>query len=455
MRVRIWPFVSISFAGLLLLVPFFAWIVSRKAVQIDRNASRAHRLYAQADDAITDIRSDVYSAGLLLRDAATPQQRAGIRERITTLRSSNEVHFRALGSLLPATQPPKLERLQNQLADYWRSVAQTVEEVERGDTSTPAYLKKRNDQQQAALEVAEELDALNTANFSLEEREIEDQQYALRRFAAGATGVLLMLGFLIAGGSTVYLARLERISEKQKRRSEQAEVELRRLSNKLVRVQEDERKTISRELHDEVGQILTGLRMELGSLSRGEADEPFRERLDSVKALAEDALRAVRNLALLLRPSMLDDLGLGPALRWQAKEISRRSGIPVSIDIRGDLDGLPETYRICLYRAIQEALTNCTKHSQATRVGIIVTQEEDLVWAAIQDNGRGFPEDGVRTRGLGLVGLEERVRALQGKLTISSQDGTGTLIRVDLPVVRENQDEVAVTQRAACTSIVS
>jgi signal transduction histidine kinase len=444
MRIRIWPFVSISFAGLLLLVPLFGWIVSRKAVQIDRNASRAHRLYVQADDAIANIRADVNSAALLLRDASTPQQRAGIREGITKLRSSNDVHFEALRSLLPATQPPKLERLQNQLAGYWTSVARTVNEVERGDTSTAAYLKKRNDQQEAALEVAEELDALNMANLSLEQREIEDQQYALRRFAAGATGALLVLGFLIAGASTAYLARLERISEKQKRRSEQAETELRRLSNKLVRVQEDERKTISRELHDEVGQILTGLRMELGSLSRADADDTFRERLDSVKALTEDALRAVRNLALLLRPSMLDDLGLGPALRWQAKEISRRSGIPVTIDIRGDLDGLPETYRICLYRAIQEALTNCTKHSQATRVGITVARENDLISASIRDNGRGFPEDGVRTRGLGLVGLEERVRALEGTLTISAPDGAGTLIRVDLPVPRENHVEVAV-----------
>lgn len=444
MRIRIWPFVSISFAGLLLLVPLFGWIVSRKAVQIDRNASRAHRLYTQADDAITDIRADVYRAAPLLRDTTTPQQRAGIRERIAKLRSSNEVHFKALRSLLPATQLPKLEHLQNQLADHWTSVVQTVNEIERGDTSTPTYLKKKNEQQEAALEVAEELDALNMANFSLEEREIEDQQYALRRFAAEATGAVLVLGFLIAGGSTVYLARLERVSEKQKQRSEQAEFELRRLSNKLVRVQEDERKTISRELHDEVGQILTGLRMELGSLSRGEADEIFRERLDSVKALAEDALRAVRNLALLLRPSMLDDLGLGPALRWQAKEISRRSGIPVSIDLGGELDNLPETHRICLYRAIQEALTNCTKHSQATRVAITVTQENDAVSASIRDNGRGFSENGVRTRGLGLVGLEERVRALHGNLTISSQDGAGTLIRVDLPVRREDQGEVAV-----------
>lgn len=439
MRVRIWPFVSVSFLCLLLLVALFGWIVSRKAVQIDRTASRAHRLYEQGDDAITDIRADVYNAALVLRDAVTPPQRASIRDRISALRSSDEAHVKALRSLLPATQYPKLERLQSELTNYWTSAAQTVSGVEPGDTSTPAYFNKRNDRRESVLELAEQIDALNTANLALEEREIEDQQYALRRFAATATGTLLVLGFLIAGGSTLYLARLERMSQKQKQRSEKAQFELRRLSNKLVRAQEDERKTISRELHDEVGQILTGLRMELGSLSRSETDETFRQRLDSIKALAEDALRAVRNLALLLRPSMLDDLGLGPALRWQAKEISRRSGIPISVEIQGDLDGLPETHRICLYRATQEALTNCAKHSQATRIAITVTQEKDLVSASIQDNGSGFQEPGVRMRGLGLVGLEERVRALQGGLTISSQSGAGTLIQVELPVTRENK----------------
>ncbi|MGI8958838.1 MAG: hypothetical protein ACR2IV_03555, partial [Bryobacteraceae bacterium] len=163
MRVRIWPLVSISFAVLLLLVPLFGWIVSRKAVQIDRNASRAHRLYAQGDDAITDIRAGVYSAALLLRDAGRPQQSAAIRERIAALRSSDDVHFKALRLLLPATQQPKLERLQNQLTNYWTSVAQTVNEVERGNTSTGAYLEKRNDQREDALEVAQQLDALNMA----------------------------------------------------------------------------------------------------------------------------------------------------------------------------------------------------------------------------------------------------------------------------------------------------
>jgi signal transduction histidine kinase len=205
-------------------------------------------------------------------------------------------------------------------------------------------------------------------------------------------------------------------------------------------VQEEERKAISRELHDEVGQILTGLRMELGTLSSHYTDEGFRERLESVKRLAEEALRSVRNLALLVRPSMLDDLGLEPALRWQIKEFSRRYGIPVALAIEGQLDSLPEALRICVYRAIQEALTNCSKHADASRVTVTVSHERDRVSATVQDNGRGFDKRHLQTRGLGLVGMSERVRALQGVITVSSELGRGTLISLEVPLVTDPLD---------------
>jgi signal transduction histidine kinase len=441
MRLRLWPFVSLSFCGLLLLVPLFGWVVSRKAVQLAKSASQAHRAYQQVDDAITDIRSDIHTSTLLLRGAGVSPLNVPIRDRILGFRSSERARLKTLRLLLPAAEQPKLQRLERELSSYWDSVMRKASQIENRDTSSRAAAMGRDDQREAVLEVAEQIDGLNAANFALEEQDLEGQQYELKRFAALATGALLVFGLFIAGGSTLYLARLERTSGKQKQRAEHAELELRRLSNKLVRAQEDERKIISRELHDEVGQILTGLRMELGGLSKGEGDGTFRARLDSIKALAEDALRAVRNLALLLRPSMLDDLGLGAALRWQAKEISRRSGIPVSVEIKGDLDRLDETHRICLYRVVQEALTNCTKHSEATRIAVRVRQENGLVSASIQDNGRGFQENSDRSRGLGLVGLEERVRALQGNVTISSQAGWGALIRVDLPAMPRDQEE--------------
>ena len=436
MRVRIWPLVGVSFAVLLLLVPLFAWLVSREAVKIDLRMREAHRVYQTADDAITDVRENIYKAALVMRDASRERDESPPNNRIAAIRLSAAQEFNTLSSLLDATQHERLIALQHGLNDYWTSLSQILE-THRRTHDPEGFSGNENHRTQALLQLAERIDSLNEANLSLEEQQIQTQQRSLRQFAAGATSLLLLLGIAIAVVSITYLARLERVSEKDKTRAERAEYELRRLSNQLLRVQEDERRTISRELHDEVGQLLTGLRMELASLSRGEADRGFRERLESVKKLAEDALRAVRNLALLLRPSMLDDLGLEPALRWQAKEFSRRSGVPVSVNIEGKMNTLPEAIRICLYRAIQEALTNCIKHAEASRVAVTVKQQEDLVSASVQDNGKGFDANHLRTQGLGLVGMEERVRALQGQLTVSSRPAKGTLVSLALPVSPE------------------
>lgn len=419
MRIRIWPSVAICFLVLLLLVPLFAWMISSEAAQIDARTKDAHQAYQAADDAITEVRASIYKAALLSSDRSKTGDNAAGQRQLATIRAAMARHLLTLEALLDATQHTQLVALRRGLDDYLRSA------LDRGGRP------------EQVLQLAERIDSLNEANLSLEERQIEVQQRTLRRFAVAATGLLLLLGVAIAAASTAYLAKLEGVSKKEKTRAEKAEYELRRLSNQLVRVQEDERRTISRELHDEIGQLLTGLRMELGSLSRSDADGGFRERLESVKRLAEEALRSVRNLALLLRPSMLDDLGLEPALRWQAKEFSRRSGIAVSLDIQGKIDSLPETVRICLYRAIQEALTNCIKHADATRVAVTVRQEEDLLSASVQDNGKGFDAQNLSTAGLGLVGMEERVRALQGHLTISSEPAKGTLVSLFLPLVAE------------------
>ena len=435
MRVRIWPLVVISFAILLLLVPVFVWLVSREAAQIDARTRDAHRAYQQADDAITDIRANIYKAALLVRDASRQENDRSAESRLNVIRLATASDLEKLFSLLDASQHAKLVALRLGLDDYWTSLSRVFE------TTRQAFARKslpdENGGPKEVLHLAEQIDELNDANLSVEEQQIETQQRALRQFAVGATSLLLLLGVGIAVVSTVYLAKLERVSEKEKTRAETAEYELRRLSNQLIRVQEDERRTISRELHDEVGQILTGLRMELGGLSRGEADANFRARLESVKRLAEEALRSVRNLALLLRPSMLDDLGLEPALRWQAKEFSRRSGIPVAVNIEGKIDMSPETVRICLYRAIQEALTNCMKHAGATRVSVTVQQREDLISASVHDNGKGFDVDQLHAQGLGLLGMEERVRALHGQLAVESQPGKGTLVTLALPLTPE------------------
>ena len=147
----------------------------------------------------------------------------------------------------------------------------------------------------------------------------------------------------------------------------------------------------------------------------------------------------MRNLAAGLRPSILDDLGLGPALEWQAREFSRRTGIPVEVQRSGLLPELPDRHRTCLYRVVQEALTNCARHAEAHEIRIALETEADHLSLTVQDDGRGLggqaPLDHANgATGLGLMGIEERVRELGGTLAIRSQAGKGTLLNASIPL---------------------
>jgi len=192
---------------------------------------------------------------------------------------------------------------------------------------------------------------------------------------------------------------------------------------------------LSRELHDEIGQSLTALRIELGNLARtrSEPGNEFDVHLEETKKLAEHTLRSARSISMGLRPAMLDELGLGPALEWQVREFSHRFNISVHLDLHSDLSDLPEQHRTYLYRIVQEALTNCARHSQARSILITVHDTADEILLTVADDGVGFPPDARSAGGLGLLGISERVRELSGLLNIDSAPGQGTRLHVTLP----------------------
>jgi len=140
---------------------------------------------------------------------------------------------------------------------------------------------------------------------------------------------------------------------------------------------------------------------------------------------------------------MLDDLGLVPALRWQAREVCRQTGMDVSVSTDLLSDELPDDYRTCIYRIVQEALHNCSRHSNATSVRIQVSQETQRLILSVRDNGRGF--DVKQSKGLGLLGVEERVARLGGKCEIRSEPGTGTVLAIELPFSSEHNAKIAKT----------
>jgi signal transduction histidine kinase len=214
---------------------------------------------------------------------------------------------------------------------------------------------------------------------------------------------------------------------------------LQELSARLERAQENERRTLARELHDEVGQSLSAILMETENAEcAGNVDE-MRAHLAAVKKLAGKTVNEVRDLALLLRPSMLDDFGLAPALNWHAREMSKRTGLNVVVSADDDIDDLPDEHKTCIYRAVQEAVNNSARHANARTVEVAVKREGGRVRFQVRDDGIGF--DTRFVRGLGLLGMEERVRRLGGDLRLESQLGRGTLIAAELPLADLTQAE--------------
>ena len=247
---------------------------------------------------------------------------------------------------------------------------------------------------------------------------------SLRRRTLGTSVVILTLGAVLAVFSVRRILLLERETQDRFR-------EVKEFSARLVQVQEDERRSISRELHDEVGQSLSALLVSVGNLAAA-LPASVKPEMDGIRKLAESSVAAVRNMALLLRPSMLDDLGLVPALEWQARETSRRTGLVVNVQADNVPDELPEEHKTCIYRIVQEALHNISRHAEARSVNIQVEQTGERLNLSVEDDGCGF--DPARSRGLGLIGMEERVANLGGSLSVQAAAGHGTRLAVMLPV---------------------
>jgi signal transduction histidine kinase len=254
-----------------------------------------------------------------------------------------------------------------------------------------------------------------------------------------ALAIAFISGFLLVLAGMAYIVRLERQTRERYTQLVHSQSEMRQLSARLQDVQETERRTISRELHDQVGQALGALLVDMGRLSTAlSQDRPkVRAQLDTMKSVTERTFQEVRNIALLLRPSMLDDLGLVAALEWQGREVSR--GSDIEVDVQSDIasDDLPDEYRVCIYRLVQEALSNAVRHSGAKNAKVTVQQSANSIVVRVTDDGRGF--DPLHTRGLGILGMEERVKRLGGTLAVESSEGHGASVLAELPLPSTNE----------------
>jgi signal transduction histidine kinase len=354
--------------------------------------------------------------------AAVAQSRAVIKGEIAQLESQR------LGEAAAGA----LRNLQDQVSDYWLAIEPvfTWKPEDRSLRSTYFLREQQRPRRENIIAIAGELTRLAEASYRHQLAEVDQSQGSFRKDIERTIAVAFLIGVAIAGGTILRISTLERKSRAHQDATQQAQERLRHLSTQLMRAQEEERKTISRELHDEVGQMLTGLRMELGALERLRSSTEFNSHLDEAKALAEQTLRTVRSLAVGLRPSVLD-LGLAPALQSQAREFSRRSGIRANVRVEGQVENVPDEYRTCIYRIVQESLTNCMRHAHAHNVDIHLREQSGVLDLELRDDGTGFRLSTQR-EGLGLLGMQERVRELGGSLQIDTHPGHGTALRVNL-----------------------
>ena len=430
----------LGFGGMLALMGFAAMQTERLLSQIEARGSGIEARFLARNKTLTEIRSALYLSGTIFRDYVLDRDEARSEaqlRRLDQMRREMERRVEEYEGGILGGERETVARLKTEIANYWNVLnpALSWDSARRAREGFRFLRDQVFPKRAAVLDLADQVAALNERQMVLGQGAVAELFNDVRRRLRWTLVVLAGLGLALAVAAGRRILELQREAGARFEQAEYARAELRELSSRLLDVQEEERRAFSRELHDEVGQSLSAVMLAATNLSAGlrtGAMEDMPKHVETIRRLTESSLATVRNMSLLLRPSMLDDLGLLPALEWQAREISRRTEMEVSIEGEDVPAALSEQTKTCVYRVAQEALHNAERHSRATSATVTLRSEGGRVLLKIADNGIGF--DPGRHKGLGLLGMEERVAALGGTFEIQSHVGAGTVVNIYLPV---------------------
>ena len=413
----------------------------RSLRQIEQSVSSVHDSYLRGEETLSRLRTNVLLGSIYLRDAlidGATVRRETYRNELTRLR--NEVD-QLLHTYVPevASQVERdhWARVQVELGDYWASRDDAFTEPAKTPDEAAALLRSRVvPERDTVLQVLDQLGALQTVAAQRRQEEIDVlyRQVRARLLSMGA-GTLLVALFVAVMASR-HVNRLQRQIEQQRRIEQHNREDLERLSARMVDVQEQERRNLARELHDEVGQALTAVKMDIGIALRADVDPRVRNALEEARDISETTLRSVRDMSQLLHPSVLDDFGLPATLTTYLRNFSQRAGIRAQLAETMEARLAPEI-EVCVYRIVQEALSNVAQHSGATACTVTLNAGGGLMRLVVEDNGRGVGPTANRLaagRGLGLIGMRERAQALGGSLMVGDRAGGGTTVAVTLPL---------------------
>ncbi|HKE26311.1 MAG TPA: sensor histidine kinase [Bryobacteraceae bacterium] len=387
------------------------------------------------------LRSAIYLSGTYVRDYLLEPDRLKAEESRLALADTRRQIQSAVSATAPKHAPDSAAQaiysnLQHEVEDYWQALDPVLawDPAQRHRNGYRFLHDQVLPRRSSMLSIADTIASVNQQQLIERDHRLLDMFSSLRNRLAIAVAIMFLGGLALAFTSARYILRLESQTHANLQEVSRARQELRNLSARLVESQENERKNISRELHDAVGQSMSAAQFELHDLGIALAPypEPLRAKVNHIREMVEISVAMVRNMALLLRPSMLDDLGLEAAIEWQANQISRATGIRIQIVAEGIPEDLPEEHKICIFRVVQEALNNVCKHARATSAEIHLRGEGERLAVTVRDDGRGFRAP--HQSGLGLLGIQERVESLGGSLTVRSEPGKGARVEISLPL---------------------
>ena len=442
-RVTIKTALVAGFGLTLGLWTFTGYHVIREMRHAHEQAAHISERFQHAQELLTSVRMDVLQASVLVSDALLGTGRAAVIERLGIADVYAGIDA-TLDAYVPVSasedERERVAWMRTQIHDFRDASLEVLApspELSTGETRL--VLRRLMPKRESIIRLTDEIQSLNRTAFV-------DAQRAAAAMSGGAQtqiwsvfGTALLTSLAIAWGAARHAVRLEHRLTEQRAREERIATDLQRLSARLVAAQEDEQRRIARELHDEVGQALSTVSVEL-SVARRRLDRIGSDStlLSDAQASAESALRSVRDLSHLLHPTALDDLGLVAALDSHVAEFRRRHRIDVDFRATGLDRRQPAEVERAVYRIVQEALTNMARHAHATGGEVRLESADGRLTVTVDDNGIGFDSGDVERpggrQGLGLLGMRERAAQLRGSITVGPSPDGGTRVRAEFPV---------------------